>query len=136
MELGMVESLMDKTLRYDRIPIERGWGISMLLHEALGHTEPWEICEEGCDNLADECIRLLFGKHPEPHVKWATEMDRALAASDKLLYGNAFIVVGDDGLSRRLNPATVEPVDDPPPPPGPAPENLGLPETRGGWLSK
>ena len=36
------------------------WGVSMRLHEALGHTEPWEICEEGCDQLASDVIFMLF----------------------------------------------------------------------------
>jgi hypothetical protein len=50
------------TLTYDSIPIERHWSLSMLLHDALGHTLPWEICGEGCDQLASDAIRLLFGK--------------------------------------------------------------------------
>jgi hypothetical protein len=48
-------------LDFDHIPIERHWGLSMLLHNALGHTEPWEICEAGCDSLASDTIRILFG---------------------------------------------------------------------------
>lgn len=48
-------------LHFDRIPIERHWGLSILLHKALGHTEPWEICEAGCDRLASEAIHEIFG---------------------------------------------------------------------------
>jgi hypothetical protein len=49
-----------RVLDFDRIPIERHWGISMRLHDALGHTEPWEICDAGCDALAAEVIHILF----------------------------------------------------------------------------
>jgi hypothetical protein len=49
-----------KVLHIDRIPIERHWGLSIRLHGALGHSEPWEICEAGCDALASEAIRILF----------------------------------------------------------------------------
>lgn len=49
-------SLLDS----DQIPIERQWEMSMRLHDALGHTDPWEICSDGCYTLADDMIRLLF----------------------------------------------------------------------------
>jgi hypothetical protein len=52
------------TLDFEHIPIERHWGLSMRLHDALGHTEPWEICEAGCDTLASEAICILFGRAP------------------------------------------------------------------------
>jgi hypothetical protein len=45
-----------KVLDADHIPIERHWGLSIRLHEALGHSEPWEICDAGCDALASEAI--------------------------------------------------------------------------------
>jgi hypothetical protein len=51
-------------LDFEHIPIERHWGLSMRLHEALGHSEPWEICEAGCDALASEAIRIIFGEVP------------------------------------------------------------------------
>jgi len=51
----------DTTLKWDHIPIERHWSISMRLHDALGHTEPWEICEDrNCDILAVQIICDLF----------------------------------------------------------------------------
>ena len=49
------------TLRFDAIPVERSWDLSMLFHDVAGHTEDWTSCESGCDALADEAIRLLFG---------------------------------------------------------------------------
>ena len=48
-------------LNYDAIPIERHWEVSMLFHGALGHPDPWEVCDKGCDALAGHAIRLLFG---------------------------------------------------------------------------
>lgn len=33
----------------------------MRLHDELYHTEPWEICEENCDELASAAICILFG---------------------------------------------------------------------------
>ncbi len=48
-------------LHYDKIPIERHWALSLLFHEYLGHTEPWEACEEPCDALANRAIKILFG---------------------------------------------------------------------------
>lgn len=53
-----------RVLVFDQIPIERHWGLSILLHNELGHTEPWEICDAGCDRLASEAIRELFGVTP------------------------------------------------------------------------
>ena len=50
------------TLSFDQIPVERTWDVSMLLHDELHHTEPWEICERGCDALASRLICELFGK--------------------------------------------------------------------------
>ncbi len=52
-----------RILDFDHIPIERHWGLSLLLHNALGHTGPWETCEAGCDHLASDAIRELFGEH-------------------------------------------------------------------------
>jgi hypothetical protein len=52
-------------LDFEHIPIERHWGLSMRLHYALNHPEPWEICREGCDALASEAIRILFGEMSE-----------------------------------------------------------------------
>lgn len=49
-------------LDFDHIPIERHWGVSILLHNALGHTEPWEICDAGCDQLASDAIHVLFDR--------------------------------------------------------------------------
>lgn len=49
-------------LHFDAIPIERHWLLSIRLHEALSHTEPWEICNEGCDLLANRAILILFGR--------------------------------------------------------------------------
>lgn len=54
--------MMDSTLDFDRIPVERLWAISMLLHDALGHSEPWEICDAGCDDLALKAILTLFDR--------------------------------------------------------------------------
>jgi hypothetical protein len=51
----------DKTVHIDQLPIERHWAIALKLHELLGHTEPWELCEAGCDELASEAIRTVFG---------------------------------------------------------------------------
>ena len=47
-------------LNSDRIPIQRHWSLSMRLHDELHHTDPWEICEEGCNLLASDAIRILF----------------------------------------------------------------------------
>lgn len=49
-----------QVLDYDKIPIERSWAVSMLLHEELGHQGSWETCEDGCDQLGDRVIRALF----------------------------------------------------------------------------
>ena len=50
------------TLNYDWIPIEYAWELSMLFHEECGHTELWEICDQGCEALASRAINILFGR--------------------------------------------------------------------------
>lgn len=50
------------TLNFDAIPIERHWSLRMMMHDRLGHSEPWEVCGEGCDEIASQAIRVLFGK--------------------------------------------------------------------------
>lgn len=60
-------------LDFDKIPIERHWELSMVLHDQLGHTEPWEMCEVGCGKLASDAIRILFGASESPDVLLATQ---------------------------------------------------------------
>ena len=61
------------------------------------------------------------------------------AVGDNLLKGAALNAVQLAELSltmeRNVPLQTSRPGQEPPPPPSPVPANLGLPETRGGWLS-
>lgn len=58
----LVRPQLSDVLEFERIPVERHWAVSILLHQALGHEEPWEVCSGGCDRLADDVILELFGK--------------------------------------------------------------------------
>lgn len=52
-------------LHYKRIPIENGWCVSMLLHDARCPSDvPWEICTE-CEVLTSKVIKHLFGRENE-----------------------------------------------------------------------
>ncbi len=50
-------------LNYERIPIERSWDVSTLLHNELEHTTSWFECTE-CDVLTSKVIKALFGVEP------------------------------------------------------------------------
>ena len=43
--------------------------------------------------------------------KWASPEERLLAEKDAVLYGNCFVKRGEDGLMRRIDPATIKAMD-------------------------
>lgn len=49
----------------DTLPLGAVWSASMVIHDLLKHEDEWEICNQGCENMAGKVI-LAALKNWEP----------------------------------------------------------------------